>query len=63
MTHIAASLFFSVILVGACAMLHLLVKEHWQEMLTALAGSPDGFRPKVHPMTAPPVGRPRPAAS
>ena len=63
MTHIAASLFFSVILVGACAMLHLLVKEHWQEMLAALAGNPDGFRPTTRPMTAPQLGRPRPAAS
>ena len=62
MTHIAASLFFSVILVGACVMLHLLVKEHWQQILAALAGNSDGLRPTVRP-TAPPLGRPRPAAS
>ena len=63
MTHIAASLFFSVILVGACAMLHLLVKEHWQQILAALAGNSDGLRPTTRPMTAPQLGRPRPAAS
>ena len=38
MTHIAAALFFALVLTGAAALIHLTVREYWQEILAALRG-------------------------
>ena len=38
MTHIAAALFFALVLTGAAALIHLTVREYWQDILTALRG-------------------------
>ncbi|MDB5698581.1 MAG: hypothetical protein JWN69_1385 [Alphaproteobacteria bacterium] len=38
MTHIAAGLFFALVLVGAAAILHLTIREHLSEILAALVG-------------------------
>jgi hypothetical protein len=37
-THIAAALFFGAVLLGALALLHLLVRDYWQEIGAALRG-------------------------
>ena len=39
MTYIAAACFFTLALGGACAILHLCVREHWQAIVAALFGS------------------------
>ena len=38
MTQIAAALFFALVLTGAAALIHLTVREYWQEILAALRG-------------------------
>ncbi len=38
MTHIAAALFFALVLTGAAALIHLTVREYWQDILAALRG-------------------------
>ncbi len=38
MTHIAAALFFALVLVGAAALIQLTVREYWQDILAALRG-------------------------
>ncbi len=38
MTHIAAALFFGLVLIGAVALIHLTVREYWQDILAALKG-------------------------
>ncbi len=38
MTHIAAALFFGLVLIGAVALIHLTVREYWQDILAALRG-------------------------
>ncbi len=38
MTHIAAALFFALVLTGAAALISLTVREYWQEILAALRG-------------------------
>jgi hypothetical protein len=37
-THIAAALFFALVLTGAAAIIHLTVRDYWQEILAALKG-------------------------
>ena len=37
-THIAAALFFGLALIGAGAIIHLTVREYWQDILAALRG-------------------------
>jgi hypothetical protein len=37
-THIAAGLFFALILIGAAAVLHITVRDHLSEILAALFG-------------------------
>jgi len=37
-THIAAALFFALVLTGAAAIIHLTAREYWQEILAALKG-------------------------
>jgi hypothetical protein len=37
-THIAAALFFALALVGAAAVIHMTVREYWQDILAALRG-------------------------
>jgi hypothetical protein len=63
-THLATALFFLAVLIGAAVVIHLTVREHWQEMLAALNGEapvhhtarPWTYRVKVEP-------RPRPFAA
>lgn len=61
MTQIAAALFFALVLTGAAALLHLMVRDYWQEIVAALRGeiptrrsalpwTPRG-RPSVRPRT------------
>ena len=61
MTHIAAALFFALVLTGAAALIHLMVREYWQDIIAALRGevpmrgtsrpwSPRG-RPSARPRT------------
>ena len=38
MTHIAATLFFALVLMGAVALIRFTVREYWQEILSALRG-------------------------
>ena len=38
MTHIAAALFFALVLTGAVAVIHLTVRDYWQDILSALRG-------------------------
>ena len=38
MTHIAAALFFALVLTGSAAIIHLTVREYWQDILAALRG-------------------------
>lgn len=38
MTHIAAALFFALVLTGAAALIHLMVRDYWQEIVAALRG-------------------------
>ena len=37
-TQFAAALFFALVLTGAAALMHLMVREYWQEILAALRG-------------------------
>ena len=37
-THIAAALFFALVLLGAAAVIHFTVREYWQDILAALRG-------------------------
>ncbi len=37
-THIAAALFFALVLTGAGAIIYLTAREYWQEILAALRG-------------------------
>ncbi len=61
MTHIAAALFFALVLVGAAAIMQMTVREYWEEILAALKGEmparrthrPWGARARV-------ISRPRP---
>ena len=64
MTHIAAALFFALVLTGAAAIVHLTVREYWDEILSALRGEvpmrrasrPWAARSRV-------IARPRPVAA
>lgn len=38
MTHIAAGLFFTVLVLASAAVIHFTVREYWQEILSALRG-------------------------
>ncbi len=38
MTQIAAALFFTALLIASAAVIHLTVREYWQEILAALKG-------------------------
>ena len=37
-THIAAGLFFAALVIASAAVIHLTVREYWQEILAALRG-------------------------
>ena len=37
-THIAAGLFFALVLTGAAMLIHMMVREYWQEIMAALRG-------------------------
>jgi hypothetical protein len=37
-THIAAGLFFALVLIGAAMLIHMMVREYWQEIVAALRG-------------------------
>ena len=61
MTHIAAGLFFALALVGAAAIIHVTLREYWQDILAALRGDlptrsaarPWASRPRVTVRTRP----------
>ena len=38
MTHLASALFFIAVLLGAAVILHLTVRQYWDEILLALRG-------------------------
>lgn len=38
MTHIAAALFFTALIIASAVVIHLTVREYWQEILAALKG-------------------------
>ncbi len=61
MTHIAAGLFFALVLTGAAAIICLTLREYWQDVLAALRGQVPA-RHTVRPWTARvrPTARPRP---
>lgn len=61
MTHFAAALFFGLVLVGAVALIHLTVRDYWQEILAALRGDVP-VRGAVRPWASRgrPNARPRP---
>lgn len=64
MTHIASALFFALVLTGAAAMIHLTVREYWQDILSALRGEVP-MRAAARPWTARVrvTARPRPLAA
>ena len=55
-TQIAAALFFALVLVGAAALIHRMVREYWQDILKALRGE------LVHSSSRPWSPRGRPSA-
>jgi hypothetical protein len=48
-THIAAGLFFALVLIGAAAILHMTVRAHMDEILAALLGEVSA--PRARPWT------------
>ena len=63
-THIVAGLFFAALIVASAAVIHLTVREYWQEILSALRGE----MPVRHPARAWTArarvsSRPRPVAT
>ena len=63
MTHIAAALFFALVLVGAGVIIHLTVRDYWQDILSALRGEVP-MRHRERPWTARgrTISRPRPVS-
>ena len=62
-THIAAILFFGLVLTGAAAIIHLTVREYWQDILAALRGEVP-MRSSTRPWAARRVtSRPRPVVT
>jgi hypothetical protein len=62
-THIAAALFFAALFVASAAVIHLTVREYWQEILAALRGQMpvrSGARPWARSRV---TSRPRPIAT
>ncbi len=61
MTHIAAATFFALVLTGAAAIMHLTLRQYWQDVLAALRGEVPA-RHVARPWTARvrPSARPRP---
>ena len=61
MTHIAAGLFFALALFGAGAIIHVTLRDYWQDILAALRGEvparsaarPWASRPRVTVRTRP----------
>ena len=60
-TQIAAALFFALVLTGAAALMHLMVRDYWQEIMAALRGEVL-VRRSTRPWTprGRPSARPRP---
>jgi hypothetical protein len=61
-THLAAALFFSFILLAAAVAIHMTVRAYWAEILLALKGEWDGTGPVRQPAGARPAPRPAFAA-
>ena len=60
-THIAAALFFALVLTGAAALIHLTVREYWQDILAALRGEvPMRHAARPWGPRGRPIARPRP---
>ena len=57
MTYVAAALFFTLALLGAAVSLHMLVLQHWNEIVLALRGELGLSRPDPR---APRLARPMP---
>ena len=64
MTHIAAGLFFALVLIGAAAVIRFTLREYWQDILAALRGDVP-VREVAQPWTARVrvTTRPRPVAT
>ena len=63
MTQIAAALVFAAILIASAAVIHLTVREYWQDILAALRGEVP-TRSTVRPWAARRVtSRPRPVVT
>ena len=60
-THIAAATFFALVLMGAAAIMHLTLRQYWQDVLAALRGEVPA-RHAARPWAARvrPSSRPRP---
>lgn len=56
-TYFAAALFFTLALLGAAVSLHMLVLQHWDEIMLALRGELGLSQPERR---APRAGRPTP---
>ena len=64
MTHIAATLFFALVLMGAVALIRFTVREYWQEILSALRGEmPVRQSARAWTARARVSSRPRPVAT
>ena len=59
MTHIAAALFFTIVLLAAAVAIHLTVRLYWAEILMALKGEL-GLDVRKPARSSPWEGRPRP---
>ncbi len=63
-THIAAGLFFTVLILASAAVIHLTVREYWQEILSALRGEmPVRHSARAWTARARVSSRPRPVAT
>lgn len=62
-THIAAALFFAFVLIGAAAVIHMTVREYWNEILAALTGEIPKRRNRPTAKAIRSTGRPRPMAA
>jgi hypothetical protein len=67
-THLAASLFFTLALLAAAVVIHMTVRAYWAEILLALKGEWNGTQAVRRPAAVPPkplpafAARPRRAA-
>ena len=62
MTHLAAAVFFTLILLAAAVAIHMTVRLYWAEILLALKGEWDGTQTVTRPAAARPKALPALAA-